>query len=357
MTDVIRVMAGKTAYRHIRENGLSPSDIRVVLGASGAAKWLTIYGLDLKIFEQWFKGRTDPLHLFGTSIGAWKFAAAAQKNPRDGLDRLKAAYIHQYYAGRITPDDVARESRRIMAMLLPDPAVAEILSHPYLRIGFSAVRCRGLLGSRRLLFQALAMGSAFKLNLISRKLQKVYFHRTLFHHPRYDGGILDMNDFSTTRVPLTPDNFNPAILASGSIPLVMHGVTAIPDAPAGTYRDGGLLDYHPVFPMNPDQSGLILYPHFYNDITPGWFDKVFPGRRAKGPDVDRVVLVSPSPEYVSTLPFGRIPDRKDFKRLMGKDDVRVKAWTRAAEDSLLLGDAFMELTATGRIRQAVQPLP
>ena len=41
---------------------------------------------------------------------------------------------------------------------------------------------------------------------------------------------------------LTPDNLRAALLASGSIPLLMEGVR-IPGAP-GVYRDGGSADYH-----------------------------------------------------------------------------------------------------------------
>ncbi|MDX9963341.1 hypothetical protein [Desulfobacter postgatei] len=51
MLNNLTILAGATAYRHIKENGLSPNHIDAMLGASGAAKWLCIYGLDSVIFS------------------------------------------------------------------------------------------------------------------------------------------------------------------------------------------------------------------------------------------------------------------------------------------------------------------
>nr|WP_319490660.1 patatin-like phospholipase family protein [uncultured Desulfobacter sp.] len=354
MSENLTILAGRTAYRHIKENGLSPDDIDAMLGASGAAKWLSIYGLDSAIFSQWFSGRTRPLHLFGTSVGAWKFAAAAQTDCREAFDRLKRAYIHQHYKGGVKAAQIARETRRIMNEFLTHQAIDEILDHPWIRIGFSATRCKGPIGSQHSSVQAMGIGQAFALNAISRKLQRFCFERVLFHHPQYDTGILEENNFPTTAVPLDRNNFSKALLASGSIPMVMAGVTDIPGAPEGTYRDGGLLDYHPAFTLNPEQTGFILYPHFYTALTPGWFDKKFAGRRLKGKAVDRIILLAPSPEFVSTLPFGRIPDRQDFIRLMGRDYERIAAWNKAADMCRVLGYEFMEAADNGSIKNKVK---
>ncbi|MCA1785109.1 MAG: patatin-like phospholipase family protein, partial [Desulfobacteraceae bacterium] len=122
-------------------------------------------------------------------------------------------------------------------------------------------------------------------------------------------------------------------------------------------RDGGMLDYHPAFALSPGQKGLILYPHFYPYIVPGWFDKKHVNRRVTGSVTDRIILLAPSEKFVAGLPFGRIPDRKDFTRLMGQDEVRVTAWEKAADMSRVLGDAFLEATQTGRIQDMVRPLP
>ena len=135
----------------------------------------------------------------------------------------------------------------------------------------------------------------------------------------------------------------------------MDGIPDIPGAPKGIYRDGGILDYHPAFPLCQGREGFILYPHFYPEITPGWFDKKLSGRRAAGTLIDRTILVAPSPEFVAGLPYGRIPDRKDFTRFHGRDEVRFKVWKNVTEQSLKLGEAFLEAVETGRIRDMVQP--
>ena len=356
MTDDLVIAAGRKAYVHIRKNGLSPDDIRLVLGASGAAKWLAIYGLDTAIFSSWFRNRKDPLPVLGTSIGAWKFAAAAQKDPVRAFDALRHAYIHQYYRGRVTPAQVTRESERIMARFLDQTRVDEILGHPFLRVAFGAVRCRYLLASRHRPAQVLGIAAGAVLNRVSRQLHRLYLERFVFHHAQFDTRAVDFSGFPTRCVPLGTHNFQKALTASGAIPYVMEGVADIGGAPQGIYRDGGMLDYHPAFALSPGQKGFILYPHFYPYIIPGWFDKKNPVRRVTGSITDRMILVAPSDRFISTLPFGRIPDRKDFTRFLGEDATRVAAWEKAADMSRMLGEAFLDITRTGRIQDLVRPL-
>ena len=56
----------------------------------------------------------------------------------------------------------------------------------------------------------------------------------------------------------------------------------------------------------------MLYPHFSDRITPGWFDKMFKKRQANPENQARTLLLSPSQAYLQSLPLGRLPDRKDF---------------------------------------------
>jgi hypothetical protein len=70
-------------------------------------------------------------------------------------------------------------------------------------------------------------------------------------------------------------------------------------------RDGGILDYHLDIPFLPDEDGRVLYPHFYEHITPGWFDKSL-NRKPNQKKVENVVLVVPSKRFVESLPFGKI---------------------------------------------------
>ncbi len=355
MTAKLIIKAGRTAYAHIRENGLSPQDIRAVIGASGAAKWLTIYGLDRAIFSQWLKDVSHNIHLLGTSVGAWKLAAAAQNDPARAFDRLKDAYIAQTYRGRITPEKITSESLKILDRFLPREGVCEIFAQRFIKLGFASVRCKGPMAMEN--NGALGMGVlfAFALNYFSRRTQGLFFERTLFHVPGAGPWPMDLDGFSLTLAPLNPDIFQQALLSSGSIPILMEGVKDIPGVPKGVYRDGGILDYHPAFPMKQGCPGFILYPHFYPEITPGWFDKKLTNRRARGHLLDHTILLAPSRQFVEQLPFGRIPDKKDFLRFRGEDNLRYQAWQTAAQKSLELGDVFLGAVDSGRIREWVTP--
>ena len=139
---------------------------------------------------------------------------------------------------------------------------------------------------------------------------------------------------------LDRDNLREALVASAAIPMVIEAVPDIPRAPAGVYWDGGLIDYHLHLPYS-RSDGLVLYPHFTDRIVPGWLDKALPWRRARGAWLDNVILVSPSREYLATLPFGKLPDRSDFRRFESDFEGRVAYWRKAIAESARLGDEFL----------------
>src|SRR5213075_2448496 len=76
-----------------------------------------------------------------------------------------------------------------------------------------------------------------------------------------------------------------------------------------------------------------------------WLDKALPWRRARGEWLENVVLVAPSREYVSKLPYGKLPNRSDFKKFTGDDAGRGKYWRIAIAESERLADAFLAFAA------------
>ncbi|WP_163338976.1 patatin-like phospholipase family protein [Desulfopila sp. IMCC35008] len=357
MADNLLFLAGHRAYERICSDGLEPDDVKMVAGASGAAKWLVLHGLDSALFGKWFRGRTAPLHLYGTSIGAWKSAAAARHDPQAGFDSLAQAYIHQYYSGRITRGQVARETGRIMDEFLGPGAPEEVLSHPYCRLHLSAVRCSGPLASDNGKIEMMGLISAWVINWFSRNLFRKICKPTLFYHAADPPPFLGSDEFNGGRVALDTRNFRQAILASGSIPCVMESVKELSGAPKGAYRDGGLFHYHPAFDFLAGEEGICLYPHFYDRATLGWLDKNRPSRIAEGRLLSDVLMLAPSPEFVKSLPLGRIPDRRDFKLLATRDDERVASWLKCIEMSAKLGQEFLESVENGSIRSRVQRIP
>ncbi len=356
MKEKLVFLAGERALEKVREGGLSPCDVKIVAGAAGGPKWLILSQLDRFLFGEWFKGRTDPLFLLGSSIGSWRFAAASRLKPVDTIDHFESAYIHQTYAAKPSPGEISRKSRAIMDAYLGENGVAEVLSHPFQRLSLFTVRSRHLLAAERPAPLALGLIAVVGANAISRRLLKHFFRQTLFGDARTLPPFRYMRGFQISRVALNRDNLKEALLASGSIPYVMQGVRNIPGAPAGIYRDGGAVDYHMDVPYGLKGSGIVLFPHYTARVIPGWLDKKLAWRKPSPANMADVVLVAPSPEFISRMPLGKISDRNDFYRFANDDHGRFNYWKRVVAAGKELSDDFIEAVAGGSVRKRVQPL-
>lgn len=365
----LTLRAGPDALALIRARGLRAEDVDILPGASGGAKWLALAGLDRWLFGEFLQApRARPLHCIGSSIGSWRMACFAQRDPVAALARGHGAYIHeQRYTRRPDAREVTRVLSRCLDLLLGPTGVDEILAHPFARLHIITARGRGMAASARrpVLMAALALAAAG--NLVSRRALALQMHRCVFHSSG-DGAtpFAHLADLPTTHLALTRENLRSALLASGSIPLLLEGVR-IPDAaapemaagagaagalPGGVHWDGGVLDYHLDLDFGPG-DGLVLYPHFYAHVVPGWFDKALRWRRARGHNFRRALLVAPSDAFVAALPGGKIPDRRDFYALAESE--RIRRWEQVVEASARLGDEIRELVATGRVANVVQP--
>lgn len=353
MFDSISVLAGHKALAIIRDEGLDLSRVKVIAGASGSAKFLVLTGID-RVLMSLFKDRTDPLYLIGTSIGAFRMAAYCQEDPFAALSILEKEYIAQQYDAKPTRQEVTRETQRILDAYIDDHHIEAMLNHPFMRICFLSDKCRGLLKSEVLGLQWLGLGLAAGVNLLSRNALGFFLERALFCDPQRLPPFASMNQFPMNIYGLTPSNFKSALLSTGSIPVAMQGVSSI-DGAKGVFRDGGILDYHLDIPFLPDEDGLALYPHFYEKITPGWFDKAL-NRKPNKKFMENVVLVAPSDRFVKGLPYAKIPDRKDFYLFKGNDKERMAYWRKVIKKSKQLGDEFFEAIQSGKIRQIVKPL-
>ncbi len=329
------------------------SRVKVLAGASGSAKFLVLTGID-RVLMSLFKERTKPLYLIGTSIGAFRMAALCQKDPLGAIETLEREYIAQHYDPRPTKEDITRETKRIIDAYIDDKEIESILNHSFMGISFLSDKCRGLLKSEGFGAQLLGLGLAAGANLLNRDKLGFFFERALFCGPNKTPPFASMNQFPMNIHGLTPSNFKQALLSSGSIPLAMEGVSSIEGVP-GVFRDGGILDYHLDLPFLPDEDDLVLYPHFYETITPGWFDKKL-NRKPCSKNMENVVLVAPSNSFVKNLPLGKIPDRKDFKTFKGRDKERMAYWTTIVEKNRQLGDEFFEAIQSKKIKQIVKPL-
>jgi hypothetical protein len=354
MNTNLSILAGKKAYSIIKDEGLSLDRVKVLAGASGAAKYLVLTAIDRVLFSL-LSNRKTPLYLIGTSIGAFRMAAFCHPQPIDAYARLEYEYIHQHYAKKPTAHEVTKKSGAILDSYIEDNAIEPILNHPVMRLSFLANRCKGLLAFHNHYMQGVGLLLAALTNAVNRDALGWYFERALFHATNDLPPFASMNQFPIQKHRLNKSNFKKALLASGSIPIVMNGVDDIKGA-KGMHRDGGIIDYHLDLPFLPqDDDSLVLYPHFYQHITPGWFDKHLK-RNPASSNLDNVILISPNKEFVNQLPHQKIPDRTDFKTFAQNDKERINYWQKTVDLSKCLGDELAELIESGIIKQRVKPI-
>jgi hypothetical protein len=352
-TPALTIKAGKRALARIRDHGLAPADVGIIPGAAGGPKALGIQGLDLALFGEWLPRVERERSLIGASIGSWRFASACLPDPVEGLERLGQLYNEQSFAKGVTMAEVTRSCVKMLDDLLQGRD-ASVLNNPHYRLNVMIVKSHGLLALDHRGGLGLGLGSVIANNLVGRARLSRHFERLILHDARLAPPLSALKDFPSRCVPLDVSNLRQALLASGSIPMVMQGVTDIPGVGPGTFRDGGLLDYHLDLPYS--GSDIVLYPHFTDKIIPGWFDKTLPWRRGDLGRLQDVVLVAPSRDYLATLPFGKLPDRSDFKRFLGKDAERQRYWRTAMEHSRRLGDEFIDLVDSGRLAGRLETL-
>ncbi|MEX6503792.1 patatin-like phospholipase family protein [Pseudomonas zhanjiangensis] len=349
----LTIKAGPRALARIRERGLQPADVGILPGAAGGPKALGIQGLDLALFAEWLPRAPRQRALIGASIGSWRFACACLPDAAGALRRLGELYSAQRFAKGASMAQVSFSCRQMLDQLL-DGQDGRVLDNPNYRLNIVVVKSHGLLRHDHRGALGLGLSGVIGSNLLGRSRLARHFERLILHDARLTPPLRELVDFPSRYLALDPGNLRQALLASGSIPMIMEGVRDIPGAGLGTYRDGGLLDYHLDLPYS--GSDIVLYPHFTDRIIPGWFDKGLPWRRGDSGRLQDVLLLAPSPDYLARLPHGKLPDRKDFTRYQGDDPGRERYWRTAMAESRRLGDEFLELVERGRLAERMLAL-
>lgn len=352
MSSSLVLAAGRRALARLQEQELSPRLVHGMLAASGGPKGLMLVQLDRYLTGEFLARSDQPVDLLGTSVGAWRMACYAQALPTEALDRFEHFYSSQHYSPRPTRDEITAEVRRVLDGILGATGAAGIAANPRYRLHVIAARALGGAASDTRARLLAAMGLLAASNLFTARAPYWWFERVLFRHA--EGGFPWHESLPLAATPtLTADNVFPALMATGSIPLVVNGIRDIPGAPAGLYRDGGLTDYHLSVPLA-EREGIVLYPHFFPRVVPGWFDKALGWRVPDAAHFDDVLLLAPSREFIATLPNGRIPDRKDFTAFSPAE--RARNWAQVLSATRRLADDFHDLVSTGRWRAALRPL-
>ncbi|MDC8783991.1 patatin-like phospholipase family protein [Roseateles koreensis] len=361
----LQIFAGPRARARLAERGLRPEDIQVVPAAAGGPKGLVLGPLDQFIFGDWLARSSQPVHLIGASIGAWRMATACltrnEAEVRAEFDRLSNGYVHQRYedepgAKKGKMPSAAWVSKGFAATLheVFGGREAQALSHPRFRLHVLASRGRKLLAREGRWRTPLGYTAAFAANVLSRPTMGSWIERVAFSDPRTPLPI-PLTDYRSHQVALNTTNFQASILASCSIPFWLQAVHDIPGAPRGAYWDGGITDYH--LHLNYGAmagDGLVLYPHFQRHVVPGWLDKALKRRHRATAFLDNVVLLAPDPAWIqSAMPNAKLPDRTDFQHYGDDADARAQVWLRGIAESQRLRDEFAQACEAG----SVQALP
>jgi hypothetical protein len=346
----LQVFAGPRALAWLRERGLRSADVRVVPAAAGGPKGLVLIPLDRFLFGRWLAGVGPTVHLLGASIGAWRMAAACLPDADAALAELAEDYVTQRYEHAPRRPPAPSHVSAVFGRKIEERLAAragQVLAHPRLRLHVFTSRGRHLLARQGRLRTPLGYAGAFFANAASRRALGMWLERVVFGDPR-EPLPFALHDFRTRQVALTPANLTAAVLASCSIPFWLDAVHDIAGGPRGAYWDGGITDYHLHLPYAQMAQGLVLYPHFQRQVVPGWLDKAWKPRHRASPALDNVIVLAPAPQWIRTLPGGKLPDRGDFKAYGDDVDGRMRAWRRALAESARLADEFEELVSSGR---------
>ncbi len=377
----LQIYAGPVARKALAANGLSPSHISTIPGAAGGPKGLILGALDKFIFGDWLPQSRQTINLVGASIGAWRMSTACLNDPVAALQRLEHDYIHQHYdlapgQKRPTAEFVSAEFGKNLTAFYGG-RIGEVLNHPRYRLHVVTSRGRHVLAAEHPWRTPMGYLGAFLTNTVHRRAMGAWLERVVFSAPAAANSHcatplpFATGDYRTRQVLLSAANFNPALQASCSIPFILKSVRNIPGAPPGAYWDGGITDYHlhlnyPGATKNAinsvatkaintwatstkdlkmgekvqNEGGLVLYPHFQKSVVPGWLDKSLKWRHKSTHFLDTMVLLAPNPEWVKTLPNGKLPDRTDFTHYGNDLAGRVKAWNAACSASTQLVDEF-----------------
>lgn len=345
--------AGPGALEDIRKHGFAEERIGTIVGASGGAKWLVLSQLDRVLLERVVPRISAPVHLLGSSIGAWRFACYAQKDPVAAIRRFEKAYVEQRYSEKPDVHEITERGRETLDLILGEGGAAEIVSHPVFRTHIMTVRSRHIMATDQRAVLGAGLMMAMTANLVHRRALGAFFARALFYDPRDLPPFFGIRDFPIHHVPLVEANLRDAVTASGSIPMVLAGVRNIHGAPRGTYRDGGVIDYHLDIPTVGDDR-IALFPHFFDWLKPGWFDRQLSWRRLNPASTNRTVVICPSPEFIAALPDGKVPDRTDFVRM--PEDRRIRIWGEVVDACGELAEELNDVLDKGQLPAKLQPL-
>ncbi|MGO9137487.1 MAG: hypothetical protein ACLP9S_04485 [Syntrophales bacterium] len=352
----ICIKAGKRAYEIIQDGGFHLDRVTTYFAPATGPRWLVASGFDLTLLTKGLLGCVRAMHLVGSSAGAMRFAAWLQPEPEKSYRTLMESYITTTYTRADTPATVQASLLGIVNSYIEDDALPFALASKKYRLTIITVRARNLVASELKWVQQLGLGIGFLFNAIKRSYIHHFAERVVFYNGPKPPHFCLRPGFRGRYIPLSQVNFKYALVASGAIPLVVAGVRNIYGAPFGVYRDGGLTDYHITHNYAATSDDIVLFFNHQERIIPGWLDKKLSYRFPQADDLDNVLMIYPSHGFVAQLPRGKIPDRDDFIIYIDDPSTRIKHWWNVVERAQPLGEEFLELIESKKIKNVVEKI-
>lgn len=352
----LRIKAGKKVYEIIKDGGFNFDDVTAYFGAAVGPRWLIASGFDQTLLSRELLGRKRAVHLIGSSAGAWRFAAWIQPQALESYRKFLNAYVTVGFTRQDTPLTILGKFNDIVNAYIEDDALPFALASKHYRLSVITARAKGPVASEKHYLQKSALAACYVLNFLSRNNLYRFAERVVFYNGSKPPPFCFQPQFRGKYVRMNEANFKYAVMASGAIPLVVAGVKNIFGAPRGVYRDGGLMDYHLSHQFAARENELVLFFHHQERIIPGWLDKNIKKRQTDGETLSNVVMIFPSQSFVDKLPGGKIPDRDDFLAYADNSSRRIHNWEKAVELAAPLGEDFLELSQSGKIRDIVEKL-
>jgi hypothetical protein len=352
----LHIKAGPEAYALIKDGGFHMDLVAAYFAPAGGPRWLVASGFDLALLKSGLLGNKQAALLAGSSAGAWRLAAWLQPEAEASYRRLIDAYIAMPYRRKDSPGLVFDALDDVINAYLAEDALSFALSNKQYHLAVITVRARHLLASDIPWIQRVGMGICLVANCFNRAYLDGFAERVVFYTGAKPPAFCFEKGFRGRFAALSEVNFRHALLASAAIPLVVAGVRDIYGAPTGVYRDGGLIDYHLTHRYTKPGKGVTLFFHHQERIIPGWLDKRLTSRKPAARTINNVLMVHPNQEFVAQLPGRRIPDRIDYLTYINDPRQRMANWREVVNRSTPLGEEFLELVASGKIRDVVEKL-
>ena len=347
------IKAGPSAYKEIKDHGFDLTKIKTIMGASGGPKWLVLSHLDRLILDKIVPILEGPVQLISSSISSWRFICYAQKDPIQAINNFEDGYINQYFPSEYTKKKFSNQLRKMFDHICPPSAIKDVINHAVFETNIVTAQSHHILKTENnpvLLFGLLL---TFLANLTNRKNLDYFFSRVLFSSSNNKIIIDKENKLKTKYIELTEGNIKDVVVASSSIPIYLEGVKKILGSPKEVYRDGGIVDYH--FDYSPvEKGGFVLYPHFFDLITPGWFDRSIASRHSNPMNHQRTIMICPSHKFINELPLSKVPDRSDFTKLSNQQ--RMKNWKKVVSSCERLADEFNQILEKNQIESFIKPI-